>query len=89
MKTLDRFNRFIRFIRRGRPATVDGTKWRWRCGHGGHVVAYSEHGERHCVAAWKLMGINPDTFDKGQWKGTVDGMLCPSHVVKWLRSKKI
>jgi hypothetical protein len=30
-----------RFARRGRLLTVAGTRWRWRVGRGGNVIAYS------------------------------------------------
>lgn len=73
-----------RFARRGRALMVAGTMWRWRCGRGGNVVAYSEHGERRCAGAWTIRGMTPDTFERGQWKITTDGMVRPSDVVKWL-----
>ena len=73
-----------RFVRRGRLLTVAGTKWRWRCGRGGNVIAYSERGERRCAGAWAIRGMDPDTFDRGQWKRTSDGMVRPSDVAKWL-----
>jgi len=73
-----------RFVRRGRPITVAGTKWRWMCGNGGNVVAYSEHGERRCAGAWAIKGITPDEFDRGKYKITSSGMVKPSDVAKWL-----
>jgi hypothetical protein len=73
-----------RFVRRGRLLTVAGTKWRWRVGRGGNVIAYSEHGERRCASAWAIRGMDPDTFDRGQWKRTSDGMVRPADIAKWL-----
>lgn len=73
-----------RFVRRGRLLTVAGTQWRWRCGSYGTVVAYSEHGDRRCDSGWKIRGMDPDTFYRGRWKRTSDGMIRPSDVEKWL-----
>jgi hypothetical protein len=73
-----------RFAKRGRLLMVAGTKWRWRCGRGGNVIAYSEHGIRRCAGAWTILGMNPDIFDRGKWKRTSDGMVRPSDVVRWL-----
>lgn len=72
------------FNRRGRLLVVDGTRWRWRCGRGCGVVAYSEHGVRRCAPAWEVLGIDPDVFDRGQWKRTNDGAVRPSDVAAWL-----
>lgn len=77
-----------RFVRRGRLLMVAGTKWRWRCGKGGNVIAYSEHGERRCAGAWTIKGITPDEFDRGKWKITSSGMVKPSDVAKWLSIKQ-
>jgi hypothetical protein len=77
-----------RFVRRGRLLIVDGTKWRWRCGKGGNVIAYSEHGERRCAGAWTIKGITPDEFDRGKWKITSSGVVKPSDVVTWLSTPK-
>jgi hypothetical protein len=75
---------FQRFRTRGRLLTVAGTKWRWRCGKGGNVVAYSEYGKRLCVGAWTIKGMHPDIFERGKWKKTSDGMLKPSDIANWL-----
>jgi len=76
------------FVRRGRLLVVDGTKWRWRCGKGGNVIAYSEHGERRCAWAWTIKGITPDEFERGKWKITSSGMVKPSDVANWLSTPK-
>jgi len=73
-----------RFVRRGRLLTVAGTKWRWRVGRGGNVIAYSEYGERRCAGAWAIRGMDPDTFERGQRKRTSDGMVRPADIAKWL-----
>lgn len=76
-----------RFVRRGRLLVVDGENWRWRCGRGGTVVAYSEAGERRQSTAWTIKGVNdPEGFARGQWKRTSDGMLKPAEVTAWILS---
>mgnify|MGYP000325988169 CR=1 FL=1 len=77
-----------RMVRRpGRNITVDGVRWRWRIGKGGGCVAYSETGERRCEQAWRIKGhSDPNTFGRGQWKKTIEGMMLPSEVAAWLSS---
>ena len=74
--------------RPGRLITIGGVRWKWKCGDGGGVVAYSESGERRQGQAWKIKGLShPDLFGRGQWKKTQDGMLLPREVFAWLKKK--
>ena len=77
-------NSLRRFASRGRLLMVGTTQWRWRCGDGGHVIAYSEHGERRLAGAWTILGMSSDTFKRGQWKKTSDGIVGPGDVAKWI-----
>lgn len=70
--------------RPGRPIVVDRVRWKYRVTKGS-VVAYSEHGERRCSPSGEVKGLSPGAFERGQWKRTTDGMICPSDVAKWLR----
>jgi len=64
-----------------RTIVVGGEAWEWFCGKGGGVVIWSPDGKRrHTTHAAHVKGINPDTFDRGKWKMTSDGMLRPSEV---------
>jgi len=75
----------IDLSKRGRKIVVDGKEWAYRVGKIS-VIAYSEDGERRCEPAWKILGLDcPDTFARGQWKKTSDGMLTPKAVAEWLR----
>ena len=71
--------------RKGRLIVVDGVKWKWRVGKRCGTVAYSEHGERRLTHASIIKGISYDTFDRGQWKGTMDGMITPADIAEWLK----
>jgi hypothetical protein len=75
------------FTKRGRLIIINGFSWRWKVGKGGHVLAYSEKGKRMLGKAWEIKGISCDSFERGQWKGTSDGMLFPSEIEKWLSNE--
>lgn len=69
---------------RGRNIVVDRVRWVYRVTRGS-VVAYSESGERRCSPAWEVRGLSPGAFERGQWKRTADGKVCPSDIARWLR----
>lgn len=71
--------------RKDRSITVDNVKWKWKCGKGGGVVAYSEHGERLQANAATVNGIDQATFERGQYQRTSDGALKPKDVSNWIR----
>lgn len=76
-------------LRRGRGIVdVGGTLWVWKVGRRGHhVVAYSEGGRRLLAHAADIKGVDPDVFERGQWKVTSDGMLTPADVAKWIEKE--
>ncbi len=78
-------NRFV--LRPGRLITVQGVRWKWKCGKGCGVIAYSEKGQRAYAQAWEVKGCTPDVFERGQWKKTSDGMMTPAEVEAWLSSQ--
>jgi len=72
--------------RKGRLLVIGTTTtWKWRMGQSS-VIAYSDKGERRCEKAWKIKGIHPNDWERGQWKRSQDGAVTPSDVVKWLSS---
>ena len=72
-------------VGRGRRIHVQGIEWAYRVGRGGNVIAYSEKGERKLSNAWTIKGwTDPETFARGQWKKTSDGMVTPRDIEKWL-----
>ena len=74
------------FETRGRKIMIDGVEWRWNCGRS-MVTAYSEYGDKIVSPPEKIIGISPDTWERGHWKKTCDGMLSSKHIAKWIRSK--
>lgn len=65
--------------RRGRLLVVNTTRWKYRVGRRGGVIAISEHGRRIFAHANDI--TNRDFF-RGQWKKTRDGMVLPGDVAK-------
>ena len=62
-----------------RRIVVNGATWRWAVGKG-NVSLWSPDGVRHNAHASTIKGITPDVYDRGKWKRTSDGSVCPSHV---------
>jgi hypothetical protein len=74
-----------RFAKRpGRKIVVAGVEWKWQLGRRGGVIAYSELGERKQDHASKIKRIDPDTWDRGQYKISSDGQLTPKEISEWL-----
>lgn len=62
-----------------RRIVVNGATWRWAVGKG-NVSLWSPDGVRHNAHASTVKGIRPYDFERGRWKRTSDGSVCPSHV---------
>jgi len=76
-----------RFEKRGRLIEVAGVKWRYKVTRG-TVIAYSEKGQREVAANWQIRGFDsPETFFRGVYKRTSDGMVRPKHIEAWLNRK--
>lgn len=69
--------------RPGRLIIVDGIPWTYRVGRSS-VIAYSETGERRCDLLYGVKGLEPQAFERGQRKRTMDGMIAPGDVARWL-----
>lgn len=67
-----------------RKIVVDGKEYKWRCGRM-YVVVKGESKSWH-MPAWDLVGVSPDTFDRGVRKGTQDGMVTPRMVAQWIKN---
>lgn len=63
-----------------RRLAVNGQVW-WWCYGGGNAALWPPGGARKAiVSAMALTGRWPDTFERGQWKRTTDGMITPGMV---------
>lgn len=72
-----------------RNIEVDGKSYKWVCGRS-HVVIKDENGKRISppdLLASDVKGITPDLFDRGKWKITSDGMLLPSEVATYIKTR--
>ena len=68
---------------KGRTITVGGTKYVWRVGRGTTVIRLKETNAHFAkVSNHRLLGVTPDTYARGQWKRTSDGMVTPKHIAE-------
>ena len=68
-----------------RTLNLDGSLWKWKIGKGGSVVIISPKGVKIVTKAWKIKGVFPETWDRGQYKKTRDGALTPKEVAGFIR----
>ena len=71
---------------KARELLIDGKTWWWLCGKGNVVIWDPDH-IKHVVRPPVIKGIDWTTFERGKLKGTSDGMVYPSEVVDYIRSK--
>ena len=69
-----------------RKLTTDKGVFGWRAGESG-VVIQKPNGKKVFVGLMDL-GINPNDFEKGQYKRTTDGMITPSIVANWINNNE-
>jgi len=53
-----------------------------RCGG---AVIYTPNGKKHVASFFELTGCSPDTYERGVWKRTSDGMVRPRTVRKYIQ----
>ncbi len=66
-----------------RQIVVGGQKYSYRVGRQ-NVVIHDADGDRNVVPCHEILGLTPDTFDRGKWKGTSDGMVTPGKIAQWI-----
>lgn len=62
-----------------RYLSVDGESWGYRVGKQNTVIV-RPNDTKIIVGNHALTGTDPSTFERGQRKGTSDGMVTPDHV---------
>ena len=62
-----------------RRLVIGTATWRWSM-HGGSVSVWSPDGKRRNVDPHTILGVSPNTWERGQWKRTQDGVVSPRHV---------
>jgi hypothetical protein len=68
-----------------RRIVLNTVVWKYQVGKK-NVVIIDPHGNKLVVASHILKGVTPDTFERGQWKRTSDGMVTPSEIRKYIES---
>lgn len=69
----------------GRVLTVDGSKYEYRVGKITTIIRTPDNKVFAKIYNPELMGVSWDTYERGQWKRTSDGMVAPSHVAEAVR----
>ena len=72
----------------GRSIVVGGKKYRYKIGRGTTVIRRADNTVLVKVDNHVLMGVTPDTFERGQWKRTSDGMVTPRHVASCIQAQQ-
>lgn len=65
-----------------RAITVEGETYRWKCGRSFVIIQNSEGKRILEDHAHNVKGLDPFTFEKGQYKRTSDGMITPEDIRK-------
>jgi hypothetical protein len=68
-----------------RKIVVNNIIYEWCYGGQGAVIWDAERKQHHADIC-DLTGFkSPDTFERGQWRKTIDGMIVPSQIERWIR----
>jgi hypothetical protein len=80
-------NRMRRKMKGEREARVGDETWGFRMGRQ-NVVIVTPDGRKSFVDFVTLTGRSWGTLERGQWKGTSDGMVTPEHVKRYIRKHR-
>lgn len=75
----------MRGSRRGRKIVVDGKTFTYRVGERSTVIHDAEGKRFDLIDNNVLRGVSPDTFARGQWKRSGDGVVAPSRLAEFLK----
>jgi hypothetical protein len=72
-----------------RQVTVMGRVWRYFVGKQHTVLRHPDTNQAIVVHNWEIKGrgYTPDTWERGQWKGTSDGMIKPGRVRGYIEDR--
>lgn len=68
-----------------RKITVSGKKFLFKVGIGYIEIRDENRTKKITVNNAQLKGLEPQTFEKGKWKGTQDGMITPREIEAYLK----
>jgi hypothetical protein len=60
-----------------------GKTYQYRVGTGSTVIKFPD-GTKAVVSNHDLKGVDPNTFERGQYKKTSDGMVLPSEIQNYI-----
>lgn len=63
-----------------RRVLIGEEAWGYHIGRGSAVIQSPKTGKKTIVYLTRLTGRDVNTFERGQYKGTSDGMVTPAHV---------
>lgn len=75
---------FKGFKKFGRKIVIGNKEWRWKIGTTGTTVIRSENGDKYIVDGGDLKGLESDTFFRGKYKRTTDGMITPKDIEQFI-----
>lgn len=70
-----------------RGITVDGRRYEYKVGKATTVIRASDGCVVDKAPNHEIVGVSPDTFDRGQWKKTSDGAITPKLVAARIRAR--
>lgn len=69
--------------RKARRLYIHGRPWWYKIGRC-YAHIWNPSGEKHIRTISDVRGLPSDVIDRGQYKKTRDGMVCPSHVERYI-----
>lgn len=70
-------------MKKPRTMQINGKNWKFIIG-GCHIAIWSPTGVKILTNHSEVTGRDWNTLERGQWKKTNDGMVCPGHVRGWI-----
>jgi len=67
-----------------RVMEAGGIEWSYKFGHQNVVIKNTSTGKKHIIDYSTLTGRDWNTIDRGEYKGTTDGMMTPGHVLNYI-----
>ena len=68
-----------------RNISVDRKVYKWVVGGPG-IILWDEYNKQYKASIEEVTGLSVSVFEKGQEKGTHDGMITPAMVAKWIKT---
>lgn len=63
---------------------INGVQYKWQVSKHGTVTIELPDGKEIYPSGHEVVGLTPFYFEKGQYKGTIDGMVTPERIKKYI-----